>query len=82
MKRKWGNIILIDLCKEINVQQNNTDGLRSGRRKLGNMKGLSTENGFGNIGLKKGRPFLNTVYGEIPVKVIMIAGNEYSSDRH
>ncbi|HQH25530.1 MAG TPA: hypothetical protein PL101_03365 [Bacteroidales bacterium] len=46
------------------------------------MKGLSTENGFGNIGLKKGRPFLNTVYGEIPVKVIMIAGNEYSSDRH
>jgi hypothetical protein len=29
---------------------------------------ISTETGFGNIGVKNGKPFLNTVYGEITVK--------------
>ncbi len=29
---------------------------------------ISTETGFGNVGLKNGKPFLNAVYGEIPVK--------------
>jgi hypothetical protein len=29
---------------------------------------ISTETGFGNIGLKDGKPFLEVVYGEIPVK--------------
>lgn len=29
---------------------------------------LSTETGFGNVGLKDGKPFLETVYGEIVVK--------------
>jgi hypothetical protein len=33
---------------------------------------ISTETGFGTIGLKKGKPFLNTVYGEIPVKDFII----------
>jgi hypothetical protein len=33
---------------------------------------ISTETGFGNIGLKNGKPFLETVYGEITVKDFVI----------
>ena len=33
---------------------------------------ISTETGFGNIGLKNGKPFLETVYGEITVKDYVI----------
>jgi uncharacterized protein (DUF608 family) len=33
---------------------------------------ISTETGFGNIGLKNGKPFLETVYGEITVKNFVI----------
>jgi uncharacterized protein (DUF608 family) len=33
---------------------------------------LSTETGFGNVGLKNGKPFLETVYGEITVKDFVI----------
>jgi hypothetical protein len=29
---------------------------------------ISTESGFGNTGIKNGKPFLDTVYGEITVK--------------
>jgi hypothetical protein len=29
---------------------------------------ISTETGFGNIGIKNGKPFLDVVYGEITVK--------------
>jgi hypothetical protein len=33
---------------------------------------LSTETGFGNVGMKNGKPFLDTVYGEIIVKNYVI----------
>jgi uncharacterized protein (DUF608 family) len=33
---------------------------------------ISTETGFGNIGLKNGKPFLETVFGEITVKEFVI----------
>jgi hypothetical protein len=33
---------------------------------------ISTERGFGNVGLKNGEPFLDTVYGEITVKKYVI----------
>jgi hypothetical protein len=33
---------------------------------------ISTATGFGNIGLKSGKPFLNTVYGEITVKKFVV----------
>ena len=33
---------------------------------------LSTETGFGNVGLKNGKPFINTVYGEITVKKFIL----------
>jgi uncharacterized protein (DUF608 family) len=33
---------------------------------------ISTENGFGNTGLKNSKPFLDTVYGEITVKKFVI----------
>jgi uncharacterized protein (DUF608 family) len=37
--------------------------------KIGNFTSfISTETGFGNIGMKSGKPFLDTVYGEISVK--------------
>ena len=29
---------------------------------------ISTDTGFGNVGLKNGKPFLKTVFGEITVK--------------
>jgi uncharacterized protein (DUF608 family) len=34
---------------------------------------ISTETGFGNIGMKNGKPFLDTVYGEITVKNFVIS---------
>jgi uncharacterized protein (DUF608 family) len=34
---------------------------------------ISTETGFGNVGLKQGKPFLETVYGEITVKNYVIS---------
>jgi uncharacterized protein (DUF608 family) len=33
---------------------------------------ISTENGFGNVGLKEGKPFLETVFGEITVKSFVV----------
>jgi hypothetical protein len=33
---------------------------------------ISTETGFGNTGMKNGKPFLDTVYGEITVKNFVI----------
>lgn len=37
---------------------------------------LSTNTGFGNVGLKNGRPFINIKYGTIDVQKCMIAGKE------
>ncbi len=37
---------------------------------------LSTETGFGNVGLKDGRPFLNVLYGEIAPKHVVVSGRE------
>jgi len=37
---------------------------------------LSTETGFGNVGLKSGKPFIRVVYGEIPVKKVIVDGVE------
>ncbi len=37
---------------------------------------ISTETGFGNAGLKDGKPFLNTIFGTIPVKAFKITGME------
>jgi hypothetical protein len=33
---------------------------------------ISAETGFGNVGLKNGKPFLDIVYGEITVKNYVI----------
>jgi uncharacterized protein (DUF608 family) len=37
---------------------------------------ISTETGFGNIGLKNGKPFLDTVFGEITVKNFVLDNKE------
>jgi len=37
---------------------------------------LSTETGFGNVGLKDGKPFFKMVYGNLDVKKLMVAGVE------
>ena len=45
--------------------------------KVGDFTGfLSTETGFGNVGLKDGKPFINVAYGQIDVKKAMVAGKE------
>jgi uncharacterized protein (DUF608 family) len=33
---------------------------------------ISTETGFGNAGIKKGKPFVDVKYGEIPIKDIIV----------
>jgi len=33
---------------------------------------ISTETGFGNVGIKNNKPFLNVSYGEIPVKMYVV----------
>jgi len=37
---------------------------------------LSTENGFGNVGLKKGTPFIKVAKGKIEVKRVFVSGIE------
>jgi uncharacterized protein YqkB len=37
---------------------------------------ISVESGFGNVGLKNGRPFTNVVHGTIEVKKVMVSGKE------
>ena len=37
---------------------------------------LSTGTGFGNVGLKAGKPFINVVYGQIDVKKVLVSGTE------
>ncbi|MDR0699580.1 MAG: glycoside hydrolase family 116 protein, partial [Tannerella sp.] len=37
---------------------------------------LSANTGFGNVGLKKGKPFLDVKYGSIPVKKCIVSGIE------
>jgi uncharacterized protein (DUF608 family) len=45
--------------------------------KIGDFKSfLSTETGFGNIGLKNGKPFVNIVYGNLDVKKVVVSGVE------
>jgi hypothetical protein len=35
---------------------------------------ISTETGFGMAGLKKGKPFMDVRYGDIPVKTVLVSG--------
>ena len=45
--------------------------------KIGDFTGfLSTETGFGNVGLKNGNPFIKVVYGKIDPRKIMVSGIE------
>lgn len=45
--------------------------------KIGDFKSfLSTETGFGNVGLQNGKPFLKMVYGKLDVKKVMVSGME------
>jgi hypothetical protein len=37
---------------------------------------LSTETGFGNVGLKNGKPFVNMVYGNLDIKKVVVSGIE------
>jgi hypothetical protein len=39
---------------------------------------LSTNSGFGNVGLKGGKPFVEVKYGTIPVKKCVVGGKEMS----
>lgn len=38
---------------------------------------LSTENGFGNVGLKDGKPFVDVKMGEIDVDRVLVSGKEF-----
>jgi uncharacterized protein (DUF608 family) len=50
--------------------------------KVGDFTGfLSTETGFGNVGLKKGKPFLKMVYGILDVKKCVVSNVEKTLTR-
>lgn len=45
--------------------------------RIGDFTGfLSTESGFGNIGLKDGKPFLKMAYGQLDVRKTVVSGKE------
>jgi len=45
--------------------------------KIGDFKSfLSTETGFGNVGLKDGKPFCKMVYGNLDVRKVIVSGVE------
>lgn len=45
--------------------------------KIGDFKSfISTETGFGNVGLKNGEPFVNIVYGNVDIKKVVVSGRE------
>lgn len=45
--------------------------------KIGDFKSfISTETGFGNVGLKDGKPFVKMVYGTLDIKKVMVSGIE------
>jgi uncharacterized protein (DUF608 family) len=45
--------------------------------KIGDFTGfLSTETGFGNVGLKDGKPFIKVVYGKIDPQKVIVSGVE------
>jgi hypothetical protein len=45
--------------------------------RIGDFTGfLSTETGFGTVGLKNGIPFLKVVYGSIDAQKVMVSGAE------
>ncbi len=37
---------------------------------------IATETGFGTVGLKKGKPFINIVYGNLDVRRVLVSGIE------
>ena len=37
---------------------------------------ISTNTGFGNVGIKNGEPFINTVFGNIDVQKVLVSGKE------
>jgi hypothetical protein len=50
---------------------------QSGDSKIGDFTGfISTESGFGNIGLKNGKPFLKMAFGHLDVKKTVVSGKE------
>ena len=45
--------------------------------KIGDFKSfLSTKTGFGNVGLKNGKPFINITYGNLDIKKVIVSGIE------
>jgi len=45
--------------------------------KIGDFRSfISTETGFGNVGLKNGKSFVNIVYGNLDIKRVIVSGVE------
>ena len=45
--------------------------------RIGDFTGfLSTDTGFGNVGLKEGKPFMKVVFGTIDAKKVMVSGTQ------
>ncbi|MBI5008170.1 MAG: hypothetical protein HZB98_00615, partial [Bacteroidia bacterium] len=59
------------------VRFDEVDGTLNIDSKIGDFTSfISTETGFGNVGLKDGKPFLKVVYGKIEPKKVLVSGNE------
>jgi hypothetical protein len=45
--------------------------------RIGDFTGfLSTDTGFGNVGIKEGKPFIKVVFGKIDVNKVLVSGAE------
>ena len=60
------------------VRYDAVDGILTIDSRIGNnfTSFLSTETGFGNVGLKNGKPFLELKYGALNVKKCLVSGKE------
>jgi len=59
------------------VRYDAVDGTLYIDSKVGDFKSfLSAETGFGNVGLKNGKPYIYMVYGRLDVKKVMVSGVE------
>jgi uncharacterized protein (DUF608 family) len=60
------------------IRYDAVDGILSIDSRIGNdfTSFISTRTGFGNAGLKKGKPFLSVKYGSIPLNKCLVSGNE------
>jgi hypothetical protein len=65
------------------IRYDAVEGILSIDSRIGNnfTSFISTNTGFGNAGLRKGKPFLSVKYGSIPLNKCIVSGIETTCNR-